>query len=100
MTGRTVSDRRRTVLTTAANSGIGLASTIELARRGFRSVGSVRSATKARQVRAAAREADVDVETVLLDVTDAAACRRGRGAVETVGRGEQRGLAFKRRPRG
>src|SRR5437870_993391 len=76
MTGRTVSDRRRTVLTTAASSGIGLASTIELARRGFRSVGSVRSATKARQVRAAAREADVDVETVLLDVTDAAACRR------------------------
>src|SRR5439155_24976243 len=44
--------------------------------RGLRWVGSVRSATKARQVRAAAREADVDVETVLLDVTDAAACRR------------------------
>ena len=38
----------RTVLTTGANSGIGLATTIELARRGFHSVGSVRSKAKAK----------------------------------------------------
>ena len=66
----------RTVLTTGANSGIGLATVIELARRGFHSVGSVRSSAKARAVHSAARQAGVDVETVLLDVTDAASSRR------------------------
>lgn len=64
----------RTVLTTGANSGIGLATTIELARRGFRSIGSVRSEAKAEVVHEAAAEAGVDVETVLLDVTDADRC--------------------------
>ena len=66
----------RVALTTGANSGIGLATVIELARRGLRSVGSVRSAAKARAVHAAARDAGVEVETVLLDVTDADGCRR------------------------
>jgi NAD(P)-dependent dehydrogenase (short-subunit alcohol dehydrogenase family) len=61
----------RTVLTTGANSGIGLACAIELARRGFRSIGSVRSEAKADTVRKAAADAGVEVETVLLDVTDA-----------------------------
>jgi NAD(P)-dependent dehydrogenase (short-subunit alcohol dehydrogenase family) len=64
----------RTVLTTGANSGIGLATAIEVARRGFRSVGSVRTAPKAEMVRAAAEEAGVEVETVLLDVNDAERC--------------------------
>lgn len=67
---------QKTVLTTGVNSGIGLATVLELARRGHRSVGSVRSAAKARTVHDAARQAGVEVETVLLDVTDAAACRR------------------------
>jgi len=66
----------RTTLTTGANSGIGLATAVELARRGFRSYGSVRSTAKARIVREAARAAGVEVRTVLLDVTDAAACKR------------------------
>jgi NAD(P)-dependent dehydrogenase (short-subunit alcohol dehydrogenase family) len=66
----------RTVLTTGANSGIGLATVLELARLGFDSVGSVRSAAKARIVRAAATRAGVRVRTVLLDVTDAGACER------------------------
>jgi NAD(P)-dependent dehydrogenase (short-subunit alcohol dehydrogenase family) len=61
----------RVVLTTGANSGIGLATAIEVAKRGFRSVGSVRSTDKAKVVHAAARDAGVEVETVLLDVTDA-----------------------------
>jgi NAD(P)-dependent dehydrogenase (short-subunit alcohol dehydrogenase family) len=64
----------RTVLTTGANSGIGLATVLELARRGFRSIGSVRSEAKAEVVHEAAAEAGVEVETVLLDVADADSC--------------------------
>jgi NAD(P)-dependent dehydrogenase (short-subunit alcohol dehydrogenase family) len=66
----------RTVLTTGANSGIGLETVIELARRGFRSVGSVRSEEKAGVVHDAAKEAGVEVETVFVDVADAAGCER------------------------
>jgi short-subunit dehydrogenase len=66
----------RAVLVTGANSGIGLATVLELARRGFHAIGSVRSEAKADDVRAAAAEAKVEVETVLLDVTDAEACAR------------------------
>lgn len=65
----------RTVLTTGANSGIGLATAIEVARHGFRSVGSVRSEEKAQIVKDAAAEAGVTVDTVLLDVNDADGCR-------------------------
>jgi NAD(P)-dependent dehydrogenase (short-subunit alcohol dehydrogenase family) len=64
----------RTVLTTGANSGIGLATTLELARRGHRSIGTVRSEAKAAVVHEAAAEVGVEVETVLLDVTDAERC--------------------------
>lgn len=66
----------QTVLTTGANSGIGLATAVELARRGFHSVGSVRSDAKAEVVHAAAAAAGVEVETVLLDVTDPLQCER------------------------
>src|SRR2546429_2150647 len=61
----------KTVLTTGANSGIGLATALELARRGYRSVGSVRSEAKADTVAKAAADAGVDVSTVIFDVTDA-----------------------------
>jgi len=71
----------RTVLTTGANSGIGLATVLELARRGFSSVGTVRSPAKADIVAKAAADAGVWVTTVLLDVTDAAACARVIDAV-------------------
>ena len=66
----------RTALVTGANSGIGLATVIELAERGIHAVGSVRSAAKARTVHAAARDAGVEVETVILDVSDARGCAR------------------------
>lgn len=66
----------RSVLTTGANSGIGLATVIELARRGFRSIGSVRSDAKADIVHKAAADAGVEVETILLDVADAEQCER------------------------
>lgn len=65
---------RGTVLTTGANSGIGLATALEVARRGYRSVGTVRSARKADHLEQAAAEAHVEVETAILDVTDADAC--------------------------
>lgn len=63
-----------TSLVTGANSGIGLATVLELARRGYRSIGTVRSDAKAEAVARAAAEAGVEVETRLLDVTDADAC--------------------------
>jgi len=64
----------KVVLTTGANSGIGLATAVKLATLGFRSIGTVRSESKAAAVTAAAEEAGVRVETVLLDVTDAMRC--------------------------
>jgi NAD(P)-dependent dehydrogenase (short-subunit alcohol dehydrogenase family) len=66
----------RTVLVTGAGSGIGLATALALARRGFRTVGGVRSAEKARRLTDAAAAAGVRVETATLDVTDADGCAR------------------------
>ncbi len=82
------------MLITGANSGIGLATALALARRGLRSVGSVRSAAKADMVKEAAAEAGVEVETVLLDVTDADQCEavvdalRPWGLVNNAGYGQ------------
>ncbi|MDP9442194.1 MAG: SDR family oxidoreductase [Actinomycetota bacterium] len=75
----------RAVLTTGANSGIGLATVVEVARRGFRSIGSVRSEAKAEIVATAAAEAGVEVETVLLDVTDAEQCKEVLSGLELFG---------------
>jgi len=66
----------RVALTTGANSGIGLAVVLELARRGLRSVGTVRSAAKAAVVSEAAAAAGLTVDTAILDVTDAMSCAR------------------------
>jgi NAD(P)-dependent dehydrogenase (short-subunit alcohol dehydrogenase family) len=66
----------QTVLVTGANSGIGLATVLEAARRGWTSVGTVRSEEKAEVVAKAAAEAGVAVEPVIFDVTDAEGCRR------------------------
>src|SRR5947208_16335685 len=81
-----------TVLTPGANSGIGLATVVELARRGFHSVGSVRSEEKARHVAAVAEEAGVTVDTVLLDVTDPDACDRVIGQLRPFGLVNNAGL--------
>ena len=77
-----MADDDRPVLTTGANSGLGLATTIELAKRGFRSIGSVRSEAKAEVVHDAADDAGVEVETVILDVSDAEQCAEVVAAAE------------------
>ncbi len=65
---------RQPVLVTGANSGIGLATAVELARRGHRVTGTVRSEAKAEPLQALARERGVEVAWSLLDVTDADRC--------------------------
>jgi NAD(P)-dependent dehydrogenase (short-subunit alcohol dehydrogenase family) len=62
------------VLITGANSGIGLHASIEIAKRGFRTIGTVRSSEKADVLRRAASQAAVHVEPAILDVTDVSAC--------------------------
>jgi NAD(P)-dependent dehydrogenase (short-subunit alcohol dehydrogenase family) len=66
----------RHVLVTGVNSGIGLATVLHLAHRGFRVTGTVRSDAKADLVSEAAGEAGVEVAVELLDVTDADGCER------------------------
>jgi NAD(P)-dependent dehydrogenase (short-subunit alcohol dehydrogenase family) len=75
---------QRHVLVTGANSGIGLATVLELARRGYRVTGTVRSGAKAEVVATAADEAGVEVATVLLDVTDAEGCEAVVGDLGTL----------------
>ena len=73
------------VLTTGANSGIGLQTAIEVARRGYHSIGSVRGPEKAIVLQKAASEAGVEVDVVILDVTDAHACAEVIGAFDLYG---------------
>jgi NAD(P)-dependent dehydrogenase (short-subunit alcohol dehydrogenase family) len=63
------------VLVTGANSGIGLASALLLAKHGWDVHGSVRSESKAEALRAAAKDAKVGarVQPLVLDVSDHAA---------------------------
>lgn len=64
----------RCALVTGANTGIGLACALRLARRGFQVVATVRSPEKADVVHKAAAGAGVAVRTELLEVTDASGC--------------------------
>jgi NAD(P)-dependent dehydrogenase (short-subunit alcohol dehydrogenase family) len=67
-----MADKPGAVLVTGANSGIGLATTLLLARRGWETWGTVRSKAKAKSLTDAAKEAKVAdlVEPVVLDVSD------------------------------
>ena len=65
----------KSVLVTGANSGIGLVTVLELAGAGYDVIGTVRSPAKADLVERAAKERDVEVRTVLMDVDDEDSCR-------------------------
>jgi NAD(P)-dependent dehydrogenase (short-subunit alcohol dehydrogenase family) len=67
----------RSVVVTGANSGIGLASVLELAGAGYDVLGTVRSPEKAADVERAAADREVRVRTVELDVGDADSCAEG-----------------------
>jgi NAD(P)-dependent dehydrogenase (short-subunit alcohol dehydrogenase family) len=66
----------RHVLVTGSNSGIGLATVLHLATKGFRVTGTVRSPAKADVVAEAAAAAGVAIETRIVDVTDAEGCEQ------------------------
>jgi NAD(P)-dependent dehydrogenase (short-subunit alcohol dehydrogenase family) len=59
-------------LITGVSSGIGLLAAVELARSGYRVFGTVRDLARATRLTDAARAANVEVETVKLDLTDTA----------------------------
>jgi len=65
-----------TVLITGANSGIGRAAALCLARAGYRVYAAMRSTAKADKLLAQVAEAGCEVHPVELDVTDAASVRR------------------------
>ena len=67
----------KSVVVTGANSGIGLATALELAGAGYDVLGTVRSAAKAETVREAAEAKGVLVRTVVCDVGDEASTRTG-----------------------
>ena len=66
----------RVVITTGTTSGIGLATAVELARRGWVSVATYRSERKLATLEQAADRAGVTVHPVRLDVTDAKECEK------------------------
>ncbi len=72
----------RTVVVTGANSGVGLETALHLARLGFGVVGTARSEEKAASLEKAVSDAGVEVETAILDVTDASARQELIGRVE------------------
>jgi NAD(P)-dependent dehydrogenase (short-subunit alcohol dehydrogenase family) len=71
----------KSVLVTGANSGIGLATVLELAAAGYDVVGTVRSPAKAGVVQSAAAERGVVLRTVQMDVDDDQSCREVLGGL-------------------
>ena len=72
-----VPSERPVTVVTGANSGIGRATSIHLARAGHRVIGTVRSRDKAAKLDAMASDAGVAVELVELDVADDASVADG-----------------------
>ena len=67
---------KRSVVVTGANSGIGLATAVDLAAHGYDVIGTVRSEAKAETLRAAAAERGAVVRHVVCDVADAESTER------------------------
>lgn len=66
----------KSVVVTGATSGIGLASTLELAQAGYDVIGTARTDGKAELLRTTAEENGLVVRTVVADLSDAVATRR------------------------
>lgn len=73
---------QKTVVVTGANSGIGLATALELAGAGYDVVGTVRSEDKAKALYDAATERGVAVQAALLDVADEESTAKGIAVIE------------------
>ncbi|MCU1692743.1 MAG: Short-chain dehydrogenase/reductase [Frankiales bacterium] len=67
----------KSVVVTGANSGIGLATALELARVGYDVIGTARTQDKADALVEAGRERGLTVRTALCDVADDASTREG-----------------------
>lgn len=67
----------KSVVVTGANSGIGLATALELAGAGYDVIGTVRSAGKGRDLTEAASAKGLTVEAVVCDVSDATSTAAG-----------------------
>jgi short-subunit dehydrogenase len=67
----------KSVLVTGANSGIGLATALELARGGFDVYGTARSEEKAETIRSAAGDEGVQVTPLVWNAADAEESQRG-----------------------
>ena len=78
----------RNVLITGASTGIGEASALLLASQGFRVFAAVRRDEDARKL----KDANSNIETLLMDVTDSAAVSRAAVDVAVVTGGKLHGL--------
>jgi len=74
----------QSVVVTGANSGIGLATAVELARAGYDVIGTVRTEDKAERMRAAAAEKGQTVRSVLLDVADERSTEQGFAEIDAL----------------
>ena len=67
---------------TGANSGIGRATAVQLAKQGHTVFGTLRSLAKAEKLNAMAKQAGVAVELVVMDVADDESVRRGFAEIQ------------------
>jgi NAD(P)-dependent dehydrogenase (short-subunit alcohol dehydrogenase family) len=74
----------RSVVVTGATSGIGRATVLELASRGFDVIGTARTAEKAAALRKLADDSGVGVRTVVVDVADVESTVRGFTEIATM----------------